>query len=46
MSRAAPAAARALNPAPHAAGCPKVINLGSSKLDLFYDRKKYGFKKR
>jgi len=27
-------------------GCPKVINLGSSKTDLFYERKKYNFKKR
>jgi len=27
-------------------GCPKIINLGSSKTDLFYERKKYGFKKR
>lgn len=27
-------------------GCPKIINLGSSKTDLFYERKKFGFKKR
>ena len=27
-------------------GCPKIVNLGSSKVDLFYERKKYGFKKR
>nr|XP_058921741.1 PHD finger-like domain-containing protein 5A [Kogia breviceps] len=27
-------------------GCPKVVNLGSSKTDLFYECKKYGFKKR
>ena len=27
-------------------GCPKIINLGSSRTDLFYERKKYGFKKR
>ena len=27
-------------------GCPKVINLGSARTDLFYERKKYGFKKR
>merc|ERR1712054_372099 len=27
-------------------GCPKIVNLGSSKADLFYERKKYGFKKR
>ena len=27
-------------------GCPKVVNLGSTKTDLFYERKKYGFKKR
>uniref|UniRef100_A0A3P8QGM8 PHD finger protein 5A n=1 Tax=Astatotilapia calliptera TaxID=8154 RepID=A0A3P8QGM8_ASTCA len=26
-------------------GCPKIVNLGSSKTDLFYERKKYGFKK-
>jgi PHD finger-like domain-containing protein 5A len=27
-------------------GCPKVVNLGATKTDLFYERKKYGFKKR
>ncbi|KAF9572700.1 PHD finger-like domain-containing protein 5A [Mortierella alpina] len=27
-------------------GCPKIVNLGSSKTDLFYERKKFGFKKR
>jgi hypothetical protein len=27
-------------------GCPKIVNLGSSQTDLFYERKKYGFKKR
>jgi len=27
-------------------GCPRVINLGATKTDLFYERKKYGFKKR
>ena len=27
-------------------GCPKIINLGSARSDLFYERKKYGFKKR
>lgn len=27
-------------------GCPKVINIGGAKTDLFYERKKYGFKKR
>lgn len=27
-------------------GCPKIVNLGSVKTDLFYERKKYGFKKR
>jgi PHD finger-like domain-containing protein 5A len=27
-------------------GCPKIVNLGSTKTDLFYERKKYGFKKR
>ncbi|KAI9168143.1 Pre-mRNA-splicing factor ini1 [Blastocladiella emersonii ATCC 22665] len=26
-------------------GCPKIVNIGSSKTDLFYERKKYGFKK-
>lgn len=26
--------------------CPKIVNLGTSKTDLFYERKKYGFKKR
>lgn len=25
---------------------PKIVNLGSSKTDLFYERKKYGFKQR
>ncbi|KAB5541122.1 hypothetical protein DKX38_014096 [Salix brachista] len=27
-------------------GCPKIVNLGSAKTDLFYEGKKYGFKKR
>eukprot|EP00906_Rhabdomonas_costata_P015496 RCo022271 len=27
-------------------GCPKIINLGSARTDLYYERKKYGFKKR
>lgn len=27
-------------------GCPKIINLGESRTDLFYAKKKYGFKKR
>jgi PHD finger-like domain-containing protein 5A len=27
-------------------GCPKIVNLGSARTDLFYERKKYGFKKR
>ncbi|KAM2625394.1 hypothetical protein TB1_032265 [Malus domestica] len=27
-------------------GRPKIVNLGSAKTDLFYERKKYGFKKR
>nr|XP_015215108.1 PREDICTED: PHD finger-like domain-containing protein 5A [Lepisosteus oculatus] len=31
---------------PQRDGCPKIVNLGSSKTDLFYERKKYGFKKR
>lgn len=25
---------------------PKIINLGSARTDLYYERKKYGFKKR
>lgn len=25
-------------------GCPKIINLGSAKTDLFYEKKKYAFK--
>ena len=24
-------------------GCPKIINVGSAKTDMFYDRKKYEF---
>ncbi|PSC70750.1 PHD finger-like domain-containing 5B [Micractinium conductrix] len=27
-------------------GCPKIINLGSAKTDLFYSKKKFGFSKR
>lgn len=27
-------------------GCPKIINLGSVRVDQFYERKKYGFGKR
>ena len=27
-------------------GCPRVINVGDNRTDLFYERKKYGFKKR
>ena len=27
-------------------GCPKIVNIGAAKTDLFYERKKYGFKKR
>ena len=27
-------------------GCPKIINVGTNKVDHFYERKKYGFKKR
>jgi len=26
-------------------GCPKIVNLGQAKTDLFYERKKYGFKR-
>ena len=25
-------------------GCPKIINLGSARVDLFYERRKYAFK--
>ena len=24
-------------------GCPKIVNLGSAKTDLWYERKKYGY---
>lgn len=27
-------------------GCPKVVNIGSARLDNFYERKKYNFKAR
>jgi len=27
-------------------GCPKIVNLNATKMDSFYERKKYGFKKR
>eukprot|EP00913_Durusdinium_trenchii_P012190 g11449.t1 len=27
-------------------GCPKIVNLGTARTDLFYERKKYGFKSR
>ncbi len=27
-------------------GCPRIINLGQARTDLFYERKKYGFQKR
>ena len=27
-------------------GCPRVTNVGAARTDLFYERKKYGFKKR
>ncbi|KAA3485812.1 PHF5-like protein [Gossypium australe] len=27
-------------------GCPKIVNLGSTKTDLHYKHKKYDFKKR
>jgi PHD finger-like domain-containing protein 5A len=27
-------------------GCPKIINLGQKRVDLFYERKKFGFKPR
>ncbi|ANQ07006.1 PHF5-like protein, putative [Plasmodium vivax] len=26
-------------------GCPKIVNLGSAKTDLFYENKKYEFKR-
>ncbi|KAL0485106.1 PHD finger-like domain-containing protein [Acrasis kona] len=25
-------------------GCPKIVNVGSAKTDMFYDRKKFGYK--
>jgi PHD finger-like domain-containing protein 5A len=25
-------------------GCPKIINAGTSRVDQFYEHKKYGFK--
>ncbi len=37
---------RAVRPPLQRDGCPKIINLGSAKTDLFYERKKYGFKRR
>ena len=27
-------------------GCPRIVNLGMNKADLFYERKRYGFKQR
>ena len=30
----------------HKDGCPKIVNLGTAKTDMFYENKKYGFKKR
>jgi PHD finger-like domain-containing protein 5A len=30
----------------HTDGCPRIINLGTAKADMFYERKKYGFAKR
>ena len=33
-------------PPPQRDGCPKIVNLGAAKTDLFYERKKYGFKPR
>ncbi len=27
-------------------GCPKIVNMTGAALDNFYDKKKYGFKKR
>ncbi|KAG1780932.1 PHF5-like protein [Suillus placidus] len=26
-------------------GCPKIVNLGASRTDLFYERRRLGFKK-
>jgi len=26
-------------------GCPKIVNLGSATTDMFYERKKYGFRR-
>jgi PHD finger-like domain-containing protein 5A len=25
-------------------GCPKIVNLGSARTDLFYEKKKYGYR--
>lgn len=30
---------------PQRDGCPKIVNLGSAKTDLFYENKKYEFKR-
>ncbi len=27
-------------------GCPKIVNIGGARLDMFYERKKYNFKSR
>jgi len=27
-------------------GCPKIVNLGAARTNMFYERKKYGFNKR
>jgi PHD finger-like domain-containing protein 5A len=27
-------------------GCPKIVNIGQATKDMFYDRRKYGYKKR
>ena len=27
-------------------GCPKIVNIGTAKTDMFYEQKKYGFRKR
>ena len=27
-------------------GCPKIVNIGTAKTDMFYEQRKYGFKKR
>lgn len=37
---------RPFPPLPQRDGCPYVINIGAARSDWYYDKKKYGFKKR